>query len=115
MAACTVPWHRELGNVIAMLCDHDARIAELVEQDLESMCLTVCADALYRHARKNQAGGCWACMCNTVDPDNAVIAFLMDFFKIPSDWVCKPQAVQQKKEEAVPAPRVRRTASLFDM
>lgn len=76
---------RAIGQVLRMICTHHAQARELIEQDLENkdMSLQSCFDALKAYAKKNQSGGFWGCMVAEYDEQNPVIAFVMDFYKIP--------------------------------
>lgn len=78
---------RQIGEVVLMIAQADEHAAEVIAADLDNpeMSLQKCFDALYEHAKKNQKGGFWGCMCNRYDPDNPdnpVIQVVAEFYKI---------------------------------
>lgn len=75
---------REIGRV-------SPQAGKVIEEDLENpeMSAVKCAEALRAHAKKNQKGGFWGCACFGVDPENEVVKFALDFYKIPAEWISK--------------------------
>ncbi len=78
---------RQMGEVVLVIAQADEHAAEVIAADLDNpeMSLQKCFDALYEHAKKNQKGGFWGCMCNRYDPDNPVIQVVAEFYKISLD------------------------------
>ena len=37
--------------------------------------------------KKHKSGSAWACGVFGIDPDNVVVRFLLDFYKIPHEWI----------------------------
>ena len=75
---------RQMGEVVLMIAQADEHAAEVIAADLDNpaMSLQKCFDALYEHAKKHQKGGFWGCMCNRFDPEDPVIHFAADFYKV---------------------------------
>lgn len=75
---------REIGRV-------SPQAGTVIEEDLKApeMSAAKCAEALRAHAKKNQKGGFWGCACFGVDPENEVVKFVLDFYKIPAEWLTK--------------------------
>lgn len=90
---------RQIGEIVLAVCEASAQAAELVAQDLEQpdMSLGKCFSALHDFARKNQKGGMWCCGGVGIDPENPAIQVILDFYKIPAEWIggqtAKPQAL----------------------
>lgn len=80
---------RVIGEILREVCAQSAQAAELIEQDLTvpELSLDRCAAALKEYARKHQQGGAWSCGGFSIDPENPAIKVILDFYKIPSDWV----------------------------
>lgn len=78
-----------VGKILEEICRKSAKVRELVEQDLENkdMSLEKCFAALKEHARKNQKGGCWACPVTEITPDNEAVKVILDFYKVPLEWL----------------------------
>ena len=93
---------RTIGEMLLEVGRMDSRAAELIEQDLGNpeMSLEKCSNALREHARKNQKGSCWSCAVFRVDPENEAVKVILDFYKIPAEWLTASAA----PEPAKPAP-----------
>lgn len=78
-----------VGKILEEICRKSAKVRELIEQDLENkdMSLEKCFAAIKEYARKHQKGGCWACPVFEITPENEVIRVIMEFYKIPSEWI----------------------------
>jgi hypothetical protein len=80
---------KAIGLLLQELAAIDKRILPMVEQDLENenMSLAKCYGALRDYAEKHKQGNSWACPVVGVDPDNEVIKIVMEFYKIPAEWI----------------------------
>ena len=80
---------KALGEVLREIGRVSEQARTLIEQDLANpeMSLNKCGEALYEYAKKNQSGSAWACGVFGIDPDNEVVRFLLDFYKIPPEWI----------------------------
>lgn len=80
---------KTLGEVLREIGKVSEQARTLIEQDLANpeMSLNKCGKALYEYAKKNQSGSAWACGVFGIDPDNEVVRFLLDFYKIPPEWI----------------------------
>lgn len=80
---------KTVGGILSALAGVSEEVRELIEQDLDQkeMGLGACFAAIREHARKNQRGSYWACAVWGIDPENEVVKVILDFYKIPSDWV----------------------------
>lgn len=80
---------RQIGELVLAICEISGQAAELVAQDLEhsDMSLAKCFAALRDFAKKNQKGGMWCCGGVGIDPENPVIQVILDYFKIPKEWI----------------------------
>ena len=78
---------RQIGEVVLMIAAASEQAAEIIAVDLEnaSMGLAKCFGALRDYAKKNQQGGFWGGMCNSLDMENPVIQVVCDFYKIPKE------------------------------
>lgn len=91
---------RQIGELVLAICEISGQAAELVAQDLEhsDMSLAKCFAALRAFAKKHQQGGAWCCGGVGIDPENPVIQVILEYFKIPKEWIggqtAKPQAVK---------------------
>lgn len=96
---------RQMGEVVLMIAQADEHAAEVIAADLDNpeMSLQKCFDALYEHAKKNQKGGFWGCMCNRYDPDNPVIQVVADFYKVPLDGVQPAAETKEPETQALKA------------
>ncbi len=92
-----LPHVRTIGQILMQLAHLSERTAELIEQDLtvKEMSLEACGKALKEYARQNQEGGCWACGVFGLDADNPALKVILDFYKIPSDWVFTSSAAAE--------------------
>ena len=77
---------REIGRI-------SPQAGKVIEEDLKNpeMSAVKCAEALRAHAKKNQKNGFWGCACFGVDPENEVVKFVLDFYKVPAEWVSKEE------------------------
>ena len=71
--------------------------AELIEQDLEipEMSLEKCFNSIYEYAKKNKKGNAFSCAVFKIDAENEIIKIILDFYKIPTEWIVvddKPKA-----------------------
>lgn len=92
---------RQMGEVVLMIAQADEHAAEVIAADLDNpeMSLQKCFDALYEHAKKNQKGGFWGCMCNRYDPDNPVIQVVAEFYRFR--WIPKRLGARSRPERTV--------------
>lgn len=81
---------REIGRV-------SPRAGTVIEADLKNpeMSAAKCAETLRAHAKKHQQGGFWGCACFGVNPENEVVKFVLDFYKIPAEWLAKEKPAAQ--------------------
>ena len=95
---------RQMGEVVLMIAQADEH-AEVIAADLDNpeMSLQKCFDALYEHAKKNQKGGFWGCMCNRFDPENPVIRVVADFYKIKLDGAAAESKPDKQESQALTA------------
>lgn len=79
---------RAIGEILREAARRSPKAAELIEQDLavSEMSLDNCLSALHKHAQKHQKGGCWGCAVMGFDPENEVIGFVLEYYKIPVEW-----------------------------
>ena len=80
---------KTLGEVLREIGRVSEQARTLIEQDLANpeMSLNKCGKALYEYAKKHKSGSAWACGVFGIDPDNEVVRFLLDFYKIPPEWI----------------------------
>ena len=80
---------KALGEVLREIGKVSEQARTLIEQDLANpeMSLNKCGEALYEYAKKHKSGSAWACGVFGIDPDNEVVRFLLDFYKIPHEWI----------------------------
>lgn len=104
-----------VGLLLVEVCKAVPQAREVIEADLDakSMNLDAAFDALKAHARKHQKNGFWGCPVVGADPDNEVVRVLLDFYKIPAEWIggagdAKPQALGG-------APRAQAAAAPIDL
>lgn len=78
-----------IGHVLRELCLRSERVAELIEQDMDvpELGLQQCSQALHAYAKKHQTRGCWACPIIEITPENEAVKVILDFYKIPEDWL----------------------------
>lgn len=78
-----------VGKILDEICRKSEKAWELIEQDLENkdMSFEKCFEALKKHARKHQTGGCWACPVTEVTPENEAVKVILDFYHVPEDWL----------------------------
>lgn len=90
---------RRMGEVVLMIAQADEHAAEVIAADLDNpeMSLQKCFDELYEYAKKHQKNGFWGCVCNRFEPDNPVIQFAADFYKVKLDGV-QPAAEPMETE-----------------
>lgn len=88
----------EILREIGRLCP---KAGELIEQDLENpeMSLERCGKALYDYASKNRSGNSFACAVFGIDLENAVIRLILDFYKIPPEWLTDSEPAEPKRAD----------------
>ena len=103
-AAGKDPNAQAIGGMLREIGRKSPQAAELIEQDLSAptMSLKACFDALHKYAKAHQKQGCWSCAVFDIDPENAVVKFLLDFYKIPPEWI---GGGADAPETAAPAPK----------
>ena len=100
---------RTIGEILREIGRLCPKAGELVEQDLENpeMSLERCGKALYDYASKNRTGNSFACAVFGIDPENAVIRLILDFYKIPPEWLANNEPTEPKRAETgVPAVQI---------
>ena len=87
--AAKAQYVKALGEVLREIGRVSEQARTLIEQDLANpeMSLNKCGEALYKYARAHKSGNSWACGVFGLDPDNEVVRFLLDFYKIPPEWI----------------------------
>ena len=87
--AAKAQYVKALGEVLREIGRMSEQARTLIEQDLanQEMSLNKCGEALYEYAKKHKSGSSWACGVFGIDPDNEVVRFLLDFYKIPHEWI----------------------------
>ena len=87
--AAKAQYVKALGEVLREIGTVSEQARTLIEQDLANpeMSLNKCGEALYEYAKKHKSGSAWACGVFGIDPDNEVVRFLLDFYKIPPEWI----------------------------
>lgn len=80
---------RTIGEMLLEIGRMSPRAARLIEEDLQNPDLSLgkCADAMRDYARKHQSGNCWSCAVFGIDPQNEAVRVVLDFYKIPADWL----------------------------
>lgn len=75
---------RQIGEFVLMIAEHDAHAAEVIAADLDNpeMSFDKCFAALYEYAKKHQKNNSWCCVCSSYEPDNPVIQFVAEFYKV---------------------------------
>ena len=78
-----------IGQVLREIGRMCPQAETLIEQDLENpeMSLEKCADAMKAYAKEHQSGGAWGCAVFGVDPKKEAVRVVMDFYKIPAEWL----------------------------
>ncbi len=106
---------RVIGKLLREVCAASPRAAALVEQDLANpeLSLEGCWKALKDYARKHQAGGFWGCAVFGADPENEVVKVVLDFYRIPPEWIGEGQT--EPAEEAAPAPVLAPAGGAIDL
>lgn len=96
------PAIKAVGQILQKLAKANSKIAELLEQDLKnkSMSIEKCYKALEQYAKAHQVNGCFACPVFDLSAENEIINVILDFYKIPREWLEQPktQAFKHKKE-----------------
>lgn len=90
---------RTIGEILREVGRISPQAAQLIEEDLANpeMSLGKCADALKRHAQKHQKNSCWSCAVFGVDPENEAVKVILDFYKIPGEWLTGSAAPEPAK------------------
>ena len=93
---------RQMGEVVLMIAQADEHAAEVIAADLDNpeMSFDKCFDALYAYAKKNQKNNSWCCVCNSYEPDNPVIQFVAEFYKVNLSEAPETQTLGQEKQQA---------------
>ena len=80
---------RVVGKLLREICAASPRAAALIEQDLANpeLSLDGCWQALKAHAKKHQSDGFWGCAVFGADPENEVVKVVLDYYKIPAEWL----------------------------
>lgn len=93
---------RQIGEVVLMIAEHDAHAAEVIAADLDNpeMSFDKCFAALYEYAKKHQKNNSWCCVCNSYEPDNPVIQFVAEFYKVNLSEAPETQTLGQETQQA---------------
>lgn len=80
---------RVVGKLLREICAASPQAAEVIEQDLANpeLSLEGCWKALRDYAQKHQSGGFWGCAVFGADPENEVVKVVLDYYKIPAEWL----------------------------
>ena len=100
---------KALGEVLREIGKVSEQARTLIEQDLDNpeMSLERCGKALYDYASKNRSGNSFACAVFGIDPENAVIRLILDFYKIPPEWLMGSEPAEPKRaEQGAPAVQI---------
>ena len=83
-----------VGKILEEICKNCAKARELIEQDLENkdMSFEKCFEALKKYAQEHQTGGCWACPVTEITPDNEAVKVILEFYKVPLEWITTADA-----------------------
>ncbi len=90
---------RTIGEILREIGRISPQATQLIEEDLANpeMSLDKCADALTEYARKHQKISCWSCAVFGIDPKNEAVKVILDFYKIPDDWLTGGAAPEPAK------------------
>lgn len=93
---------RAIGEILLEVGKMSPQAAKLIEEDLENpeMGLDKCFQALREFARSNQNKGCWSCCVFGIDPENEAVAVILDFYKIPPEWLT--DAAPKEEPDEIP-------------
>lgn len=93
---------RQIGEVVLMIAEADRHAAEVIAADLDNpeMSFDKCFGALYEYAKKHQKNNSWCCVCNSYEPDNPVIQFVAEFYKVNLSEAPETQTLGQEKQQA---------------
>ena len=109
MTAAKTQHVKTIGEILREIGRLCPRAGELVEQDLDNpeMSLERCGKALYDYASKNRSGNSFSCAVFGIDPENAVIRLILDFYKIPPEWLMGSEPAEPKRaEQGAPAVQI---------
>ena len=106
---------RTVGELLREVGRLSPQAAQLIEEDLANpeMSLEKCFDALHAYARKHQSGGFWGCAVFRVDPENEAVKVILDFYKIPPEWLSS--AAAEPVPKATPASGIGGKIDLLDL
>ena len=85
---------KTVGYILLEISKISKDAAELIEQDLEihEMSLEKCFNSIYEYAKKNKKGNAFSCAVFKIDAENEIIKIILDFYKIPTEWISEPKA-----------------------
>ena len=91
---------RQIGEFVLMIAEHDAHAAEVIAADLDNpeMSFDKCFAALYEYAKKHQKNNSWCYVCNSYEPDDPVIQFVAEFYKVNLSEAPETQTLGQEKQ-----------------
>ena len=91
---------RQIGEVVLMIAEADRHAAEVIAADLDNpeMSFDKCFAALYEYAKKHQKNNSWCCVCNSYEPDDPVIQFVAEFYKVNLSEAPETQTLGQEKQ-----------------
>lgn len=100
--------------ILKEICKTSKQAEELILQDLTvpAMSLEKCFSAIYEYARKNKTEKCFSCAVFGIDSENEVIKIILDFYKIPNEWI---NANLSDKTIEQPIPQSNAKVSLLDL
>ena len=106
-----------IGQILMEVARTSERAAELIEQDLAvpEMSLENCGKTLKEYARKHQQDGYWACGGISPDPENPAIKVILDFYKIPSDWVFEKHSTEPAEPISEPVQVTAPAGTVIDL
>lgn len=81
-----------IGGILIEICKKSLKAEELLAQDLTvaELSLTACGKAIYKYAEKHHKGNSWSCPVFELSIENPVIKVILDFYKIPPEWLGAP-------------------------
>ncbi len=117
MAEAKQPHVYTIGQILMEVARTSERAAELIEQDLAvpEMSLEACGKVLKDYARKHQQNGCWACGVFGLDAENPALKVILDFYKIPSDWVFEKHSTEPAEPISEPVQVTAPAGTVIDL